>query len=72
MSVRSAALHVARLDDLHGEIRIDAERMAGDRKSVLYRFALTHDGRKLIDGRAVIALHAGKRSPSARGRETCE
>lgn len=70
VSVRSAALHVARLDDLHGEIRIDAERMAGDGKSVLYRFSLTHDGRKLIDGRAVIALDAGKRSASARGHET--
>ncbi len=72
VSVRSAALHVARLDDVQGEIRVDAERVAGDRNSVLYRFALAHDGRRLIDGRAVIALNGGKRSPLARGQEKSE
>jgi len=71
VSVRSVALHVVRLDDLPGEIRIDAERVSGDRNTVLYRFALSHEGRKLIDGRAAIVLDAGGLAASrpASGRE---
>ncbi len=63
VSVRSVNLHVARLDDLAGEIRGDAEKLSGDDDTVLYRFALTHRGRPLVDGRAAIVL--GARRPGS-------
>ena len=58
-SVRSVRLRVARLDDVAGDIRIDAQRLAGDTRQALYSFAL-HDahGALLVDGRATVILNA--------------
>jgi predicted hotdog family 3-hydroxylacyl-ACP dehydratase len=50
-SVRSVQVHVARLDDLAGELRIEAERLSGDGNHILYQFSLSHAGRCLIAGR---------------------
>jgi 3-oxoacyl-[acyl-carrier protein] reductase len=36
--VRSVQLHVARLDDLPGELNVQAERLSGDDNNILYQF----------------------------------
>lgn len=60
-SVRSVALHVARLDDLAGEIDVQAERLSGDSNNILYQFSLSHAGRCLLEGRAAVILDAAAR-----------
>lgn len=57
-SVRSVALNVARLDDLPGELTVQAERLSGDSNNILYQFSLSHDGRCLLEGRAAVVLDA--------------
>jgi predicted hotdog family 3-hydroxylacyl-ACP dehydratase len=57
-SVRSVTLHVARLDDLPGELDVAAERLSGDSNHILYQFALRHAGRCLLEGRAAVVLDA--------------
>ena len=57
-SVRSVTLHAARLDDLAGELCVQAERLSGDSNHILYQFSLSHAGRSLLDGRAAVVLDA--------------
>ena len=57
-SVRSVQLHVARLDDLPGELSVQAERLSGDSNHILYQFSLSHAGRCLLTGRAAVVLDA--------------
>ena len=57
-SVRSVQLHVARLDDLPGELNVQAERLSGDSNNILYQFSLSHAGRCLLAGRAAVVLDA--------------
>lgn len=58
-SVRAVRLRVPRLDDVQGELRIVATKLAGDTSQALYVFSL-HDeaGRLLVDGRATVILNA--------------
>jgi len=62
-SVRGVHLHVDRLDDLHGPLAVRAERLSGDGLHILYRFAVHHQGRCLLEGRAAVVLDA---SPETR------
>jgi predicted hotdog family 3-hydroxylacyl-ACP dehydratase len=57
-SVRSLTLHVDRLDDLAGPLRISAERLSGDERLMLYQFQIDHHGYCLLDGRASVVLDA--------------
>ncbi|MBL8429245.1 MAG: 3-hydroxylacyl-ACP dehydratase [Dechloromonas sp.] len=57
-SVRGVSLHVARLDDLPGELEVCAERQSGDSNNILYQFSLKHAGRCLLEGRAAVVLDA--------------
>ena len=57
-SVRNVQLHVARLDDLLGEVDVEAERLSGDANHVLYQFSVSHAGRCLLEGRAAVILDA--------------
>lgn len=57
-SVRSVNLHVDRLDDQPGELRIVAERLSGDELSVLYSFTVSASDQVLLDGRASAVLDA--------------
>ena len=57
-SVRSVTLHVAQLDDLTGELDVQAERMSGDSNNILYQFSLSHAGHCLLEGRAAVVLDA--------------
>ncbi len=61
-SARGVQLHVLRLDDLAGELRIEATRQAGGEQQILYTFAVSHDGRPVADGRAAVVLeHTARR-----------
>ncbi len=55
-SVRNAVLHVARLDDIPGDLTVEATRITGDSATVLYDFALRDGDRLLLEGRAAIVL----------------
>jgi predicted hotdog family 3-hydroxylacyl-ACP dehydratase len=57
-SVRSVSLLVARLDDLPGELDIQAERLSGDANNILYQFSLSHEEHCLLEGRAAVMLDA--------------
>jgi len=65
-SVRGVTLHVARLDDLPGELCIHAERLSSDANNILYQFSVSHAGRCLVDGRAAVVLDAS--AIGAKGR----
>lgn len=68
-SVRDAALHVERLDDLPGDLEIEAERISGDTAVVLYRFAVRHAGQTVAEGRAAVVLDAGRGNPGQAGAD---
>jgi predicted hotdog family 3-hydroxylacyl-ACP dehydratase len=67
-SVRGVTLHVARLDDLAGEIEVQAERLSGDGNNILYQFSLSHAGRCLLEGRAAVVLDAGALGQESYGK----
>jgi predicted hotdog family 3-hydroxylacyl-ACP dehydratase len=55
-SVRGLTLHVDRLDDLAGPLRVSAERLSGDTRLILYQFQIHHENRCLLEGRASVVL----------------
>jgi predicted hotdog family 3-hydroxylacyl-ACP dehydratase len=56
-SARGVTLHVARLDDVAGDLMIEVEHLAGDERQAMYRFTLRDEaGRSLVDGRATVVL----------------
>ena len=57
-SVRSVQLHVSRLDNLPGELDVQAERLSGDANNILYQFAVRHAGQCVLEGRAAVVLDA--------------
>ncbi|MCR6475773.1 hydroxymyristoyl-ACP dehydratase [Variovorax sp. ZS18.2.2] len=57
-SARNVRLAVARLDDVEGELHVQARRLSGDERQILYEFAVNaDDGRTLAEGRAVVVLN---------------
>jgi len=57
-SARNVRLTVARLDDVEGALHVQARRLSGDERQVLYEFAVNaDDGRTLAEGRAVVVLN---------------
>jgi len=56
-STRGVRLHRLRLDDLNGELQIEAVRQAGDSAQILYSFSVTHAGAQVADGRATVVLN---------------
>ena len=57
-SLRDLHLRRARLDDVAGDLVIDAERLMGDAHSAVYRFALGSGDVELLSGRATVLLGA--------------
>ncbi|MDI9652868.1 hotdog family protein [Burkholderia cenocepacia] len=57
-SVRNVDAFVDRLDTFEQPLTVDAERMSGDGRSVLYGFALRCGERVLLSGRAAVMLDA--------------
>jgi predicted hotdog family 3-hydroxylacyl-ACP dehydratase len=58
-SLRAVACHVDRLDLLPGTLIIEAERLHGDADGAIYAFALHHDDRALLEGRATVVRLGG-------------
>jgi predicted hotdog family 3-hydroxylacyl-ACP dehydratase len=68
-SVRNLTCRRERLDDLEGELIIEAERLMGDEERVLYEFRLTAGESEVLSGRAAVVLKAetaSRQSPDAR------
>ncbi|MFC5430613.1 hotdog family protein [Paraburkholderia denitrificans] len=57
-SVRSVEAYVERLDDLDAPLTIEAERVSGDTRTILYRFAIHCGARLILAGRAAVMLDA--------------
>ena len=57
-SVRGLTLHVDRLDNSPGPLRVSAERLSGDTRVILYQFQIHHENRCLLEGRASVVLDA--------------
>lgn len=55
-SARGVRLHRLRLDDLAGELAIEAEHVAGDARQLLYAFTVRHAGQPVADGRLAVVL----------------
>jgi len=53
-AVRDLVWSVERLDDIAGALSVNAERLIGDDRSVLYAFTVSADGQALLAGRASI------------------
>jgi predicted hotdog family 3-hydroxylacyl-ACP dehydratase len=58
-SVRDMACRRERLDDLEGDLVIEAERVMGDEDRVIYEFRLSVGGAEVLSGRAAVVLDAG-------------
>jgi predicted hotdog family 3-hydroxylacyl-ACP dehydratase len=55
-AVRNLTLNVARLDDLIGELTIDAQRLWGDQTRLLYEFRIHAAAGEVLRGRAAVVL----------------
>jgi predicted hotdog family 3-hydroxylacyl-ACP dehydratase len=62
-SVRNVRFHALRLDDIPEDLVCNATRIAGDRQTVLYEFALHGGNRPLLAGRAGIVLEIAALAP---------
>ncbi len=58
VSVREVACRVGRLDDLDGELIVDAQRVMGDASRVIYGFRLSIGAAEVLSGRATVVLDA--------------
>jgi predicted hotdog family 3-hydroxylacyl-ACP dehydratase len=58
-SVRGVKFLVSRLDDIPGDLRVSAHKLAGDERQAMYSFALHSErGALLVAGRATVILNA--------------
>jgi predicted hotdog family 3-hydroxylacyl-ACP dehydratase len=55
-SVRGVTLHVRRLDDIAGDLQVDASQLAGGNAGVLYAFKVSSGGHSLVEGRLTVAF----------------
>jgi len=57
-SVRDVRLRVSRLDDITGDLIVDAQRLMGDAQGATYQFVLASDGTELVTGRSMVLFGA--------------
>ena len=57
-SVSDVVCNVRRLDDLEGDLVIEAERLAGDEARVLYFFKIFSKDFQILTGKAAVVLAA--------------
>ena len=57
-SLRDLECRAARLDDLDGDLLVEAELVAGESSHVSYRFTLQVGGLEVLSGRALVVLDA--------------
>ena len=62
VSLRDVTCMRGRLDDLAGDLTVDAERLMGDGSRVMYRFHLRVGDVDVLSGRATVMLDAGAAS----------
>jgi predicted hotdog family 3-hydroxylacyl-ACP dehydratase len=62
VSVRKVVCHVDRLDQLAGDLVIDAEQMMADGERVMYAFSLRVGDAQVLSGSATVVLDADKAS----------
>lgn len=55
-AVRDVAASVERLDEISGDLVLEARRLAGDTHQLLYAFTVHAEGRELLRGRAAVVL----------------
>ncbi|RYJ00785.1 MAG: 3-hydroxylacyl-ACP dehydratase [Acetobacteraceae bacterium] len=55
-SLREVVLGATRLDDIDGELRIEAEALVAEPGGSIYRFAVMAAGRSLLGGQAAVIL----------------
>ena len=55
-SLRDVVCRRSRLDDLDGDLVVEAEQLAGDGERVIYRFALRVGEVEVLSGRAAVVL----------------
>jgi predicted hotdog family 3-hydroxylacyl-ACP dehydratase len=55
-AVRAVELHARHLDDIADDLRVHAERIAGDTHHVLYAFSVHAGERLLVEGRISVAF----------------
>jgi predicted hotdog family 3-hydroxylacyl-ACP dehydratase len=55
-SVRDVKTTRARLDDLAGDLTIEAQPVMGDGSQVIYSFSIAADGQTILSGRAAVIL----------------
>jgi predicted hotdog family 3-hydroxylacyl-ACP dehydratase len=58
ISVRALSLYRPYLDDLDGDLVVEAEMLAGEGTRMSYRFSLSCWGAPVLDGRAAVLLEA--------------
>ncbi|QFY44199.1 3-hydroxylacyl-ACP dehydratase [Candidatus Methylospira mobilis] len=58
VSVRNVQFNVTRLDDIEDDLLVEATRVSGDGRNVIYDFKLCDVARLLITGRAAVILDA--------------
>ena len=57
-SVSDVVCAVRRLDDAHGDLMIEAEKLAGDEARAQYRFTISSDHTRILTGKAAVVLSA--------------
>lgn len=60
-SLRDVVYARDRLDDLEGDLVVEAERVAGDGAQVIYRFRLRVGEIEVLSGQALVVLDAAKK-----------
>lgn len=58
VALRDVRLHVARIDDLPGDLEAEAELLADSETTQQYGFRIFHRGTLLAEGRAAVMLQA--------------
>ncbi len=58
VSLRDVICRKSRLDDLDGDLMVDAERLMGDQQRVIYQFTLGLGADVILSGRATVVLDA--------------
>ncbi len=61
-ALRAIECHERYLDHLSGVLAVGATRLNGDATTVIYGFALHHDERLLLQGRATVVMRPGPAS----------
>ncbi len=58
VSLRDVICRQSRLDNLDGDLMVDAERLMGDQQRVIYQFTLAVGAHEVLSGRATVVLDA--------------